>query len=158
MSVPPQHLSAVSASPVHSEFHKEISPLEAFTAAEGESVLDHRHQGSRIGVATHIAGRVIADEPVLIKGRVTGTVIAPNHTVTVTSTGYVTSYLEGNRVDIDGHVEGVLKANTKATLLACARIQGVIEAPRLECVAGAWLNVEVAQQAARNRPKVAMVS
>jgi hypothetical protein len=51
---------------------------------------------------------------------------------------------------------GTLKANTKATLLSRARLQGVVEAPRLECMAGAWLQIDVAQSA--NRQRVAMVS
>lgn len=112
--------------------------------------------GSRIGSATHILGEVIADEPVLIKGRLEGTLIAPNHPVSVTATGHVTSYIEGSCVDIDGQLVGTLKANTKATLLSRARLQGVVEAPRLECMAGAWLQVDVAQKESRHR--VAMVS
>ncbi|BBI52364.1 hypothetical protein HORIV_47850 [Vreelandella olivaria] len=112
--------------------------------------------GSRIGSATHILGKVIADERVLIKGRLEGTLIAPNHPVSVTASGHVASYIEGSCVDLDGHMVGTLKANTKATLLSRARLQGVVEAPRLECMAGAWLQVDVAQSA--NRQRVAMVS
>jgi cytoskeletal protein CcmA (bactofilin family) len=112
--------------------------------------------GSRIGSATHILGKVIADEPVLIKGRLEGTLIAPNHPVSVTASGHVASYLEGNSVDIDGKMVGTLKANTKATLLSRARIQGIVEAPSLECMAGAWLQVDVAKKV--NLHKIAMVS
>tara|TARA_R110002072_G_scaffold142499_1_gene287874 strand:+ start:1364 stop:1939 length:576 start_codon:yes stop_codon:yes gene_type:complete len=153
-----QHLSTVSASPTLSEPLEEVPPLETADATGVEAALEPSLGGSRIGAATRIAGKVIADEPVHIKGHVTGTVIAPNHTVSVTATGYVTSYVEGSRVEIDGHVVGTLKANMKATLLARAHIQGVIEAPRLACMPGAWLQVEVAEQDRRNRPKVAMVS
>ncbi|GEN27146.1 hypothetical protein HVA01_07920 [Halovibrio variabilis] len=117
---------------------------------------EYRREGSRIGVATQIVGKVIADEPVLIKGLIEGTVIAPNHPITVTATGHVASYIEGSCVYIDGYVAGALRANTKATLLSRARIKGVIEAPRLECVAGAWLHADVARNASRK--KIAMVS
>lgn len=151
-------LQHVSASPSRSEPLEEVPPLQTADATGVEAALAPPLHGSRIGAATRIAGKVIADEPVHIKGHVTGTVIAPNHTVSVTATGYVTSYMEGSRVEIDGHVVGTLKANTKATLLARAHIQGVIEAPRLACMPGAWLQVEVAQQARRHRPKIAMVS
>ncbi|MFB9869532.1 bactofilin family protein [Vreelandella sulfidaeris] len=113
-------------------------------------------EGSLIGAATQISGKLIADEPVLVKGRLEGTLLAPNHPVTITSTGYVTSYVEGDCVDIDGHLAGTLRANKKATLLSRARLQGAIEAPCLECAAGAWLQVDVAKKA--SRPKVAMVS
>ncbi|OJA05184.1 polymer-forming cytoskeletal protein [Halomonas sp. QHL1] len=111
--------------------------------------------GSRIGSATHISGKVIADEPVIIKGRLEGTLIAPNHPISVTATGHVASYIEGSCVDIDGHMVGTLKANTKATLLSRARLQGVVEAPRLECMAGAWLQVDVSHKASRQKIAVA---
>ena len=154
----PQLNVTVSASPSLSEPLKEEPALQAVVANEAEIDLEQTHPGSRIGVATYIAGKVIADEPVLIKGHVTGTVIAPNHTVSVTATGYVTSYVEGSSVDIDGRLVGTLKANSRATLLSGAHIRGVIEAPRLVCMSGAWLQVDVTQQAGRQRPKVAMVS
>lgn len=133
-----------------------MPPPETDAATEMDPAIERIRLGSRIGAATHISGIVIADEPVFIKGRVQGTVIAPNHLVSVTASGHVASYIEGSCVDIDGHVVGTLKANTKATLLSRARIQGVIEAPSLECMAGAWLQVDVAQQVSRQ--KFAMVS
>lgn len=154
----PQHHATLSASPFCGEPLEEKPAAQEIDANDVEVVLEHSLPGSRIGAATYIAGKVIADEPVLIKGHVTGTVIAPNHTVSVTATGYVTSYVEGNNVEIDGHLMGTLKANTKATLQARARIQGVIEAPRLMCMSGAWLQAEVAQQARFHHSNVAMVS
>lgn len=130
------------------------------TDAVTEMKLPHApiSEGSRIGAATYISGKVIADEPVLIKGHIQGAVIAPNHSVSVTASGHVASYIEGNWVDIDGQLVGTLKANTRATLLSRAHIQGVVETPRLECMAGAWLQVDVAQKASFNRPEIALVS
>lgn len=157
-SVRPQHVSGVSASLIHNEPLGKVSPQESDTATEMKPTIECIHMGSRIGMATHITGKVIADEPVLIKGHIKGTVVAPNHHVSVTATGHVASYIEGSCVDIDGHVIGTLKANTKATLLSRARIQGVVEAPHLECVAGAWLQVDVAKKASLSRPNVALVS
>ena len=121
-----------------------------------EPELTRIHEGSLIGAATQISGKLIADEPVLVKGRLEGTLLAPNHPVSITATGYVTSYVEGSCVDINGHLTGALRANTKATLLSRARLQGVIETPCLECKAGSWLQADVSKKA--SRPKVAMVS
>tara|TARA_R110002020_G_scaffold204312_1_gene408347 strand:+ start:1587 stop:2156 length:570 start_codon:yes stop_codon:yes gene_type:complete len=137
--------------------HAEAMTLpEADASTMTSPAIEYMSSGSRIGSATHILGKVIADEPVVIKGRLEGTLIAPNHSVSVTASGHVASYIEGSCVDIDGHMVGTLKANTKATLLARARLQGVVEAPRLECTAGAWLQVDVAQAA--SRPSAAMVT
>lgn len=126
-----------------------MSPPEADASTVTPPAIECMPGGSRIGSATHILGKVIADEPVVIKGRLQGTLIAPNHPVSVTTSGHVASYIEGSCVDIDGHMVGILKANTKATLLSRARLQGVVEAPRLECIAGAWLQIDVAQAASR---------
>ncbi|RUR37917.1 bactofilin family protein [Vreelandella populi] len=100
-------------------------------------------EGSRVGAATHISGNIKANEPVLIKGSVQGRVVVYHHSITVTSTGHVGSYMKGNCIAVDGHVVGALKAITKLTLLSQARVQGVIETPCLECVAGALLQANV---------------
>ncbi|TVP52364.1 MAG: polymer-forming cytoskeletal protein [Halomonas sp.] len=161
-----QRSSAVSDAPLQAQAVSE--PLYSQPALKDESgsskVLatlaapthEPSLEGSRIGLATHIAGRVIADEPVHIKGRIEGSVIAPNHPVSVTTTGHVSAYIEGNYVDIDGHVFGGLRANTKATLLSGAHVHGTVDTPRLECMAGAWLQADVMDKAAQ--PRVAMLS
>nr|WP_298966018.1 polymer-forming cytoskeletal protein [uncultured Halomonas sp.] len=151
-------LSIVNASPMPGEPLEGNTPLKAVTTIGARPVVERSVGGTSIGAATHISGKVIADEPVSIKGRLTGTVIAPNHTVLVTATGRVSNYMEGHCVDIDGHLVGTLKANNNAIVRTRARIQGVIEAPRLACMPGAWLQVDVAHQAKSHRPKVALVS
>ncbi|WP_386079239.1 polymer-forming cytoskeletal protein [Vreelandella sp. F11] len=151
-----QKKQAVKAAPISNQPAEAMSPPQADASTVTPPSIEALSCGSRIGAATHILGKVIADEPVLIKGRLEGTLIAPNHPVSVTASGHVASYIEGSCVDIDGHMVGTLKANTKATLLSRARLQGVVDAPRLECMAGAWLQIDVAQTASRQR--VAIVS
>lgn len=146
----------VSASSLPNKPHEHEEPTATNLDTPSGHATNHLLEGSRIGAATHILGNIIADEPVLIKGRVEGAVIAPNHPVSVTATGHIASYLEGSCVDVDGYLVGTLKANTKATLLSRAHLEGVVEAPSLECMAGAWLKVNVAGKT--NRPKVAMIS
>lgn len=155
---PPTEL--ISTSPLPDPASESALPLKDTTAIGSATTTNHITShfvgGSRIGSATYISGKIIADESVLIKGQVEGAVIAPNHTVSVTATGRVGSYLEGGCVDIDGYLLGTLKANTKATLLPGARLEGVVEAPALECIAGAWLQVNVVRKASRS--SVAMLS
>ncbi|CDG54250.1 conserved hypothetical protein [Halomonas sp. A3H3] len=151
----PHKAPAVNSASISEHPFEAMSPPEEASAVTSPAI-QCMPGGSRIGSATHILGKVIADEPVLIKGRLEGTLIAPNHPVSVTASGHVASYLEGNSVDIDGKMVGTLKANTKATLLSRARIQGIVEAPSLECMAGAWLQVDVAKKV--NLHKIAMVS
>ena len=106
-------------------------------------------EGSRVEAATHISGNIIANEPVLIKGSVQGKVVASHHSITVTSTGHVGSYMKGDCIAVDGHAAGALKATTKLTLLSQARVYGVIETPCLECAAGAWLQAKVSHSTAQ---------
>lgn len=153
-TVVPQRAPVMSSGLAVGASSEKVSLSEIDDTPEVASTLKRSREGSRIGSATYIVGSVAADEPVLIKGQIDGAVIAPLHPVSVTVSGRVTSYIEGDRVDIDGHVLGTLKANTKAILLSGARIQGVIETPCLECVAGAWLKVEVVKKI--SRPNVVM--
>lgn len=134
----------------------EVTVKDTQPQADLTAVVVPLKEGSRIGVATHISGNITANESVLIKGSVQGTVVASHHPITVASTGHVASYIEGGCIDVDGHVTGALKANTKLTLLSRARIHGVIEAPSLECAAGAWLQTNVKHIASQQ--SIAMVS
>lgn len=105
-------------------------------------------EGSRIGVATRVSGKLIANEPVVIKGSIEGTLIAQEHPAMVTMSGRVSSYLEGREISVDGQVVGRLKASDKITLRSRARIRGILEAKRLECHAGAHIQGEVASSTA----------
>ncbi|MGR2737904.1 bactofilin family protein [Billgrantia sp. Q4P2] len=101
-------------------------------------------EGSRIGVATRVSGKLVANEPVVVKGCIEGAVIAQDHPVMVTTSGRVSSYLEGCEISVDGQVAGRLKAGDKITLRSRARVRGIMEAKRLECHAGAHIQGEVA--------------
>ncbi|KAA0011802.1 polymer-forming cytoskeletal protein [Billgrantia pellis] len=119
-------------------------PVNGTESAGAKSVARSGAEGSRIGVATRVSGKLIADEPVMIKGVIEGSVVAKDHHVRVTMSGRVASYLEGREISVDGQVAGRLKAGDKVTLRSRARVRGVIEAKRLECLAGASLQGEVA--------------
>lgn len=131
--------------------HRAIEPIKSTQPYSVSAHLEKNNQGSRIGAATHIKGTITADEPILIKGQIEGLVIAPNHSVIVSATGYVTDYLEGGVVSIDGKMAGMLKANIKATLLSGAKVQGSVDAPSFECMAGAILSVNVSHEAIRQK-------
>lgn len=100
---------------------------------------------------------MIADEPVVIRGHLEGSVIAPI-TLSQWLPPDMWRRILKEAVSILTASWWGRKANTRATLLSRARVQGVVEAPRLECMAGAWLQVDVAQKASLYRPKIALVS
>ncbi|MGR4069500.1 bactofilin family protein [Billgrantia sp. C5P2] len=123
---------------------------EPVASAEGRPIVHvpHDTEGSRIGMATRVSGRLTANEPVTVKGCIEGAVIARDHHVMVTMSGRVSSYLEGREVSVDGEVAGRLKAGDKITLRSRARVWGIMEAERLECHAGAHIQGEVAPMTA----------
>jgi cytoskeletal protein CcmA (bactofilin family) len=143
--LPESAASAACAS--QPDFFPVAATSETFTgaaSAEAQPVarLQHGAEGSRIGVATRVSGKLIANEPVIIKGSIEGAVIAQDHRVMVTMSGSVSSYLEGREVSVDGWVAGVLKAGDKITLRSRADVRGTLEARRLECMAGARIQGE----------------
>nr|WP_267957686.1 polymer-forming cytoskeletal protein [Halomonas zhangzhouensis] len=142
--LPPSAAPEVAAARAHPLPAEPMSEQVVETASVETSPTAHFPEGSRIGLATHVSGNLVAREPVVVKGRIEGAIIAQDHPVMVTMSGRVSSYLEGHKVSVDGQVAGMVKAGDKITLLSQARVEGSLEARRLECVAGARIRGEVA--------------
>ena len=146
-----------SVTTVSPAFHTEAFPVNSREMQMTETTISETQlaarlssdtEGSRIGVATRVSGKLIANEPVVIEGSIEGALIAQEHPVRVTLSGKVSSYLEGREISVDGQVVGRLKASDKITLRSRARIRGIVEAKRLECHAGARIQGEVVSSAA----------
>ena len=101
-------------------------------------------EGSYLGVATQIAGDIIANESVSIKGRVVGSVIARHQLIQLGASSVVSADLEGGHVCIDGHLDGDVHASERLTLMPSARVRGAMSTNRFECHSGANLTGTVA--------------
>lgn len=99
--------------------------------------------GSLIGSTLHIEGNVNAREPLVIHGTIAGDVTAMEHPVTITASGSVSCRIQARTICVAGSVAGRLVATDQAILLASARVSGSIEAKRLKCEDGAWLQAAV---------------
>lgn len=99
--------------------------------------------GSLIGSTLRIEGKVDAQEPLVIRGTIQGDVTAMEHPVTITESGGVSRHIQARAICVAGSVAGRLVATDQAILLASARVSGSIEAKRLKCEAGAWLQAAV---------------
>ncbi|MBD3897173.1 polymer-forming cytoskeletal protein [Halomonas sp. ML-15] len=99
--------------------------------------------GSLIGETLHIAGKVSAQEPLVIRGTIEGDVAAPEQPVTITESGGVSHRIEARLISVAGSVEGLLVATDQAILLPGARVSGSIEAKRMKCADGAWLTAKI---------------
>ena len=100
-------------------------------------------EGSLIGETLHIKGKVSAREALVIHGSIEGEVSAPAQPVTITESGAVSRRIEARLISVAGSIKGRLVATDQAILLPSARVIGSIEAERLKCADGAWLQATV---------------
>ncbi|SES10968.1 protein CcmA, bactofilin family [Vreelandella subterranea] len=108
-------------------------------------------EGSYLGVATQVAGNIIANESVSIKGCVVGSVIARHQLIQLGASSLVSADLEGGHVCIDGHLDGDVHASERLTLMSSAKVHGAMSTNRFECHSGANLTGTVADCQATDR-------
>ncbi|QNI03518.1 polymer-forming cytoskeletal protein [Halomonas sp. SH5A2] len=124
---------------------------DAFTPPDASPLRDGcvsleppRREGSYLGVATQIAGKIIANESVSIKGRFVGAVIAKHQLIQLSASSVVSADLEGGHVCIDGHLDGDVHASDRLTLMPSANVRGAMLTNRFECHSGANVTGTVA--------------
>jgi len=98
-------------------------------------------EGSTIESQTRIRGRIAAQEPLRIRGRVDGRV--EGQLVLVEAGGVVVGDVDADEVRVDGVVLGRIEARGRVWLGATAQIRGAIAAPRLAADVGARVDAEM---------------
>lgn len=99
--------------------------------------------GSLIGSTLRIDGDVSAHEALVISGAIVGHVTAWEHSVMVNEAGSVSPRIEARTICVAGSATGQLVATDQAIVLSNARVSGSIDAKRLKCESGAWLQSTV---------------
>lgn len=108
-----------------------------------------RHQGdvpggvAEIGRDVSIRGDVKAATHLVIEGSVDGQVAAPEHSVAVGEHGQLRSDIFAQSITVRGTVKGNLTAARSLKILAAARVDGRLVAPRLAIDEGAEFNGRV---------------
>jgi len=117
------------------------------TAAERTSVL---------GPTLRFKGELHADEELLIRGQVEGS-ITHTQRITVCAEGIVKANVRAQVIAVEGTVEGDLQAEKAVHVKETARLKGNIHAPSVSIVDGAQFNgsvaMDVAKRAAAQRPQ-----
>lgn len=90
-----------------------------------------------IGKGVHITGSVSAEEPVYIRGRLKGDVIAGNHAVTVAAGGHVDGAITARVITIEGSLAGRIIARDVVRLLEGSTVKADIVTPKLGLEEGA---------------------
>ena len=96
-------------------------------------------QASEIGSSIVIKGEVIAQEDLVISGRVEGSISVEGHALTVNAGAHLVADVDARAIDVRGDVSGVLCAAELISLSPSARVVGEVSAPSLRMEDGAML-------------------
>ena len=94
---------------------------------------------SALGPTLHFKGELHADEELLIKGRIEGS-ITHSQRVTVCPEGTVTANVRAQMIVVEGTLTGDLQAEKSVMVKETARLRGNITAPNVSIVEGAHFN------------------
>ena len=91
---------------------------------------------SVLGPTLHFKGELHADEELLIKGRIEGS-ITHSQRITVCAEGSVTANVRAQVIVIEGTLEGDLTAEKSVMVRETAKLRGNLSAPSVSIVEGA---------------------
>jgi cytoskeletal protein CcmA (bactofilin family) len=91
---------------------------------------------SILGPTLHFKGELHADEELLIKGRIEGS-ITHTQRITVCPEGTVTANVRAQVIVVEGAVDGDLQAEKSVMVRETAKLRGNITAPSVSIVEGA---------------------
>ncbi len=90
-----------------------------------------------IGPGVKIEGQITSDENLLIEGKVSGSIAAKNHEVTIGKSGNLTANINAKIVNIDGVVKGDISGVEKVVISKTGNVLGNIQSPRVTLEDGA---------------------
>jgi cytoskeletal protein CcmA (bactofilin family) len=96
-----------------------------------------------IGPNARVVGEISGDEDVVIHGQFEGNIDIPRR-VTVALPGQMKGDIHARFVVVGGRVNGQIRADERAELLASATVQGNVNAPKVVIAEGARLQGNVA--------------
>jgi cytoskeletal protein CcmA (bactofilin family) len=103
---------------------------------------------SVLGPTLRFKGELHADEELLIKGKIEGS-ITHSQRLTVCAEGVVKANIRAQMIAIEGTVDGDLQAEKSVQVKDSARVNGNIRAPSVSIVEGAHFNGNIVMDAAK---------
>jgi cytoskeletal protein CcmA (bactofilin family) len=110
---------------------------------------------SRIGPGLKIHGVISGESDLIVEGETNGKIYLSNARVTVAKSGKVQADIEGLEINIEGSVQGNLKASDRIRLGAASNVQGSLMTPRIAIEDGARLRGKVEMTRAGETVKAA---
>ena len=90
-----------------------------------------------IGSTVVIDGNITSAEDLIIEGKVSGTITATGHEVTVGQSGQLKANINAKIVRIEGKIEGDISGGEKVIISKTGNVLGNIDAPRVTLEDGA---------------------
>jgi cytoskeletal protein CcmA (bactofilin family) len=112
---------------------------------------------AHIGPSIVIKGAIVAQEDLVVAGRVEGTIQIEGFVVTVNPGGHVAADVAAKSIIVAGQVNGTLTAEDRIDVQADADVQGAMAAPRIRMAEGATFHGKVEMPKAAAKP-LAMAS
>jgi cytoskeletal protein CcmA (bactofilin family) len=95
---------------------------------------------ARIGQTIQITGEISAEEPLIVEGKVVGSIELTGHPLTITENGTVEATVVAHTITVSGHVTGTLSASARIVVQQTATIDGDLEAPAVSVQEGAVMH------------------
>jgi len=111
---------------------------------------------SGIGQSIRVKGDIVAREPLLIAGRVEGTIEVDQHTLTIGDGATVEATITADSVIIQGTVKGDLAAVHTIAVHQSANVEGELSAPAISVAEGAVIHGRV--ETTQRKLKIAIAS
>jgi cytoskeletal protein CcmA (bactofilin family) len=110
---------------------------------------------ARIGASIVVRGEIVAQEDVLIAGRVEGTIRVEGHRVTVAPGAQVVANVHARDIVVSGQVLGNVTAGDRVDLRETADMEGDIVTPTLKMSDGATFRGRVDMKDGKRRMALA---
>lgn len=99
-------------------------------------------KSSVLGPTLKFKGELIADEDILIQGKVEGT-IRHSSSLTIGESGHVKADVTAEYIAVEGRVDGDLRGSKCVKIRESARINGNVVSPKVSLVEGAEFNGKI---------------
>lgn len=129
-----------------------------YSAPATASVTPMSANASRVGPGLKIHGVISGDSDLIVEGETNGKIYLANARVTVSKTGRVQADIEGLEINIEGTVQGNLKASDRIRLGAASNVQGSLITPRFAIEDGARLRGKVEMSRPGETPSATKVA
>ena len=103
-----------------------------------------------IGPSVHISGHIRADEDLIVHGHVEGSIHLGDGLLIVTREGQVDADVNARVINVEGRIEGNLRATEQIIVRRSGRVRGSIIAPRIALDFGCSFSGAIETNAAKD--------